>query len=848
MEFLKVATEPVLGDSASAKVRAVRGPRAAGATWGGILVLLISATVLGGLTVQQRSVHRSVEQRLAPQSGLRSLPLAAQGAVSATLGADSAAYRVTAVGAEFQAANPAQHLQIRFERSGVQVRGDGAHVRLSLRGVGYETSPERVSALGLSAKANRVSYNRAGLSAWYANGPLGLEQGFTILRAPAPDSTGPLTISMALSGNVRASLAKGGQSVMFSNAGRSSLRYGNLVVTDARGHALHGWLQLRAGDLLLRIDTVGARYPLRIDPLIQQGEKLTGGGEIGEGYFGTSVALSSDGNTALIGGYGDNNGVGAAWVFTRSGSTWTQQGPKLTGSGETGEAAFGASVALSSEGNTGLIGGPSDNWPFGAAWVFTRSGSTWTQQGEKLTSGGETGEFGESVALSSEGNTALIGSDDGPYYNSGFGAAWVFTRSGSTWSQQGEKLTGSGEGEFGYFGSSVALSSEGDTALIGGWGENKGVGAAWVFTRSGSTWSQQGEKLTGSGESAEGSFGISVALSTEGNTALIGGQSDKRVGAAWVFTRSGSTWSQQGEKLTGSGETPEGGFGISVALSSEGNTAFVGGWGENSRVGAAWAFAATGPTGPTGETGTTGAQGATGSTGATGATGPSASGVTGATGPTGATGATGTNGSTGSSGTNGATGATGPTGASGATGVTGGTGATGATGPAGATGSAGEQGVTGPTGAKGATGSTGPTVTGATGLTGATGAVGATGGAGPTGPAGSGVVGGGVGGGIGPLGFNMSLYAQTTPTPMIQAGTLRNFTAHFTAPVSVNTVLTVQKNGANTAITCTVAAKASTCSDTTHTVAFAASDTVLVHATYTGSNTGTNPSWNAMYP
>jgi len=89
------------------------------------------------------------------------------------------------------------------------------------------------------------------------------------------------------------------------------------------------------------------------------------------------VALSSDGNTALIGGDDDNGGVGAAWVFTRAASTWTQQ-QKLSGSGESGSAMFGYSVALSSEGNTALIAGPYDNSHVGAAWVFAGAPTTTT--------------------------------------------------------------------------------------------------------------------------------------------------------------------------------------------------------------------------------------------------------------------------------------------------------------------------------------------------------------------------------------------------------------------------------------------------------------------------------------
>jgi hypothetical protein len=271
----------------------------------------------------------------------------------------------------------------------------------------------------------------------------------------------------------------------------------------------------------------------------QQGKKLTGSEESGAAALGTSVALSSDGNTALLGGRLDNVGAGAAWVFTRSGSTWTQQGKKLTGGEESGAGRFGRSAALSSDGNTALIGGSSDNGVAGAAWAFTRSGSTWTQQGKKLTGGEESGAgaFGEGVALSSDGNTALIG---GPLDGSGIGAAWAFTRSEGSWTQQGAKLTGGEEGGQGQFGSAVALSADGSTALIGGPRDN--AGAAWVFSRSGSTWSQEGRKLTGRKNEQPGGalqFGSSVATSAAGTTLLIGDDEEEnpvvRSGAAWVF-------------------------------------------------------------------------------------------------------------------------------------------------------------------------------------------------------------------------------------------------------------------------------------------------------------------------
>ena len=284
-------------------------------------------------------------------------------------------------------------------------------------------------------------------------------------------------------------------------------------------------------------------------------------------------------------------------MFTRSGGGWSQQGPQLTGSGEVGAGQFGSSVALSADGNTALVGGWQDNREVGAAWVFTRSGESWSQQGDKLVGSGICGlpTIGNAVALSADGNTALIAG----FYDCDVGAVWTFTRSGSTWSQQGSKLRASGEIGKGFFGSSIGLSADGETALIGANEDNANAGAAWAFTRSGSSWVQQGGKLTGGGERGQGYFGTSIGLSADGGTALIGGMHEATGfdGSAWVFARSGSTWSQQGGKLTGSGEGSEplqlfggGGFGKSVALSGDGRLALVGGGHASGLVGAVWTF------------------------------------------------------------------------------------------------------------------------------------------------------------------------------------------------------------------------------------------------------------------
>ena len=222
--------------------------------------------------------------------------------------------------------------------------------------------------------------------------------------------------------------------------------------------------------------------PALAQQFTQNGPKLVGTGATGNAGEGQSAAVSAAGNTALVGGYLDSGGVGAAWVFTRSGGVWNQQA-KLIGTGVGGNAEQSYSVALSGDGNTAILGGPFDSTNLGAAWVFARNGATWSQQA-KLVDSSAAGDVlqGWSVALSGDGNTAIVG---GPNDDSN-GAAWVFTRSGGTWTQQA-KLVGIGATGNATQGRSVALSADGNTALVGGDHDNGGAGAAWVFVAPATT-------------------------------------------------------------------------------------------------------------------------------------------------------------------------------------------------------------------------------------------------------------------------------------------------------------------------------------------------------------------------
>jgi hypothetical protein len=297
----------------------------------------------------------------------------------------------------------------------------------------------------------------------------------------------------------------------------------------------------------------------------------------GAGQFGWSVAIY--GVTLVVGAPATNGYTGAAYVFVRSGSTWSQQA-ELTASDAAPDVSFGYSVAI--YGSTAIVGEPSiERGLAGAAYVFDQSGTTWSQQAELTPSDSSYGdEFGCSVAI--DGSIAVVGT--GCDVAGAVGAAYVFVRPGSTWSQQA-KLTAPDGAAGDSFGYSVAIY--GSTAVIGAPGKNSNTGAAYVFVRSGSTWSQQAE-LTASDAAVNDEFGYSVAL--YGSTAVVGAPVvDGGVpGAAYAFVRSGTAWSQQAE-LTPPDAAPGNWLGWSVAINQ--STAIAGAIGDDSFTGAAYVFA-----------------------------------------------------------------------------------------------------------------------------------------------------------------------------------------------------------------------------------------------------------------
>ena len=388
-----------------------------------------------------------------------------------------------------------------------------------------------------------------------------------------------------------------------------------------------------------------------------------------DGHTGNGVAISGDGNTIVVGAQHESSNArgingnqnddsaysaGAAYVFVRGGANWTQQAylkASNTGAGD----HFGNAVAISADGNTIAIGAywessaakgingnqNDDSIPqAGAVYVFARAGTTWTQQAYVKASNtgtagvgdqpGDGDQFGFSVALSDDGNTLAVGATSEDSNANGIngnqaddsassaGAVYVFSRAGTTWTQQAYVKSDSppmatGGDQFGY---SVALNADGNTLAVGVYDEGgsartvngpidamrNGSGAAYVYTRAGGAWSRQAYVKTWNAEGGD-SWGVSVALSDDGNTLAVGSldedclctgieqtdmqkglgdqKADTSAGAAAVFTRSGTTWAQQAY-IKSSNTGPTDWFAVRLSLSGDGNTLAIGAQNEDS--------------------------------------------------------------------------------------------------------------------------------------------------------------------------------------------------------------------------------------------------------------------------
>ena len=551
-------------------------------------------------------------------------------------------YAAVNVGGAYRSRNFAQGWLNTFDDRGVTIRPDSGQWTwgLELRSYGVTGRERQVAGRPrVTSDKYAIHFQSADFDHWYVNSAKGLEDGFTLARRPG-GAAGPLRFRFAVRGGLQPSVTDRTSVHFRDGAGADVLVYNGLRAWDADGKSLKARFEAGAdASLQMIVDDSGAHYPITIDPTAQQAY-LKASNTGADDNFGFAVGIS--GNTVVVTAIGESSNAtsvngnqtdnsasnsGAAYVFVRSGSTWTQQA-YLKASNTSGSDRFGWSVAMSNDtivvgapfedsNATGIGGSQADGaTDAGAAYVFFRSGTSWSQQAYVKASNAQADDlFGWTVAM--DADTVVVGAQQESSSATGVngnqadnsanhsGAAYVFFRSGSSWSQQAY-LKPSNTGANDQF--SWGLGVSGDTIVAGSRGEDgnsAGVngssnenapdaGAAYVFVRSGTNWSQQAYLKASNPETSDG-FGFSVAISVDtivvgapdedSNATGIGGnQADNSAagsGAAYVFARSGTNWSQQAY-LKASNTNAGDQFGYFVGAS--GNLAVVGAYREDSNA------------------------------------------------------------------------------------------------------------------------------------------------------------------------------------------------------------------------------------------------------------------------
>lgn len=434
--------------------------------------------------------------------------------------------------------------------------------------------------------ANRVEYRYANLTEWYVNGPLGLEQGFTLTARPNHAAGKPLTLALALSGSLTASVDPARNSLALTKNGTTVLHSGELTALDSQGRELRAWLDASNNQLLIHVSDQGAQYPITIDPYIQI-VSLTACDSQPTDWFGWSAAISADGSTLVVGAPFAQVQLstsvtrgGAAYVFVKSAKFgWNtlsaeEADAKLVGSQPT--FRLGWSVSISDDGGTIAVSDEA-----GDIGVFLQPSTGWAQESLIF----ESADLGTppnpvlACSISGDGNTIAAGDNTGDY-----GSAYVFVKPSAGWAstnQPNAQLSESAPSEFfDSLGQSISVSGDGSTVVVGApfWDD---LGSAYVFIRAANGWSNmtQTAQLIPTDWQFLDEIGFSVRISSDASTVVVGAPASYvngnfAPGKAYIFTRPANGWGDETEtaKVTASDGTVQ--FGWDVTTNSNGS--FIG--------------------------------------------------------------------------------------------------------------------------------------------------------------------------------------------------------------------------------------------------------------------------------
>lgn len=308
--------------------------------------------------------------------------------------------------------------------------------------------------------------------------------------------------------------------------------------------------------------------------------------------FGSSISISADGSTVIAGGYGNEQSKGAAYVFTREGNSWDLQAKLISDDCELDDdnlrtKRFGWAVAISGNGDIAAITKYGIYNVEKSVYIFTREENSWTEQTRILPPDTCSDDsFGHSLAISADGSVLIIGA---PRNNLSKGAVYIYTRKGNSWNLQTE-LTDTSPKAYNNFGCSVAISSDGSVAVIGSFGKSPDKSFVHIFSKNEHKW-HMCAKLKNPINSPVSVFGHTVAISGDGSVIAAGltYKEEYTKGIVYVFAKVGDVWVQK-NKLKSDNEELQDKFGYSISISEDGNIIVVGASGEISFRGCAYVF------------------------------------------------------------------------------------------------------------------------------------------------------------------------------------------------------------------------------------------------------------------
>lgn len=492
-----------------------------------------------------------------------------------------------------QAKNPALDWRLKFHNDGVDI--------VQTKTVGEKPLKLRLSRIGNARKlhglatvkpvitGNRASYQRKNVEEWYVNGPLGLEQGFNVTESMGKELVLEIETSwLAESKDENIQLVNGDNRWYF----------GALYAVDSAGQTLPSTMNVVNGRVRLKVETQNAQFPVMIDPILTRKATLIANDQTKFLGFGRSVAISGDGNTAIVGSDGN-----AAYIFKRTTTGWTQVQklvkPSALRCNSNNPAWFGWSVALSKDGSTAMVGASGIFTLYIGGFipvpvfhscsdlpVYRKQGAQWVLE-KILTTSSVTVEdmFGSSISLSQDGSRAVVGAQLTKCTSRAdiCGAAYFFERGASGWTSPKRFVNATTyDVSKGYFGATTAISADGLWALVGA----PGGDTAWAFQRQAAPagWKQiQAIKFPVTRLTKD--FGTAMALSAIGDSAVISAESTTNIadckgdyndcGAVYSFIRQGTTWTLQ-STFTASDSHSYNYFGESLAMSANGKRVVVG--------------------------------------------------------------------------------------------------------------------------------------------------------------------------------------------------------------------------------------------------------------------------------